>query len=168
MTPILLSDCRRYYAAPGPSDADRWHRLFDAASGRFLGRATYWSNRHTEARIAFEAGLGGVRATFGYPRFPRWFRRRWVEIDGREVWVEPVSALIRECGGEPLDVWKPDINAYVHAGFRAAAGQLRAIDDAMRARGWAFEARKPLADRGVECPHESRRWPKPRVELQWP
>jgi hypothetical protein len=46
--------------------------------GRYLDQSRYWSNHSTSTRIRFESGFGTVRALFSYPRFPSWFRRRWI------------------------------------------------------------------------------------------
>ncbi len=160
---ILRSDCGKYYAVPGPSEEDHWHRIYNA-SGAFLGRATYWSNRGTNTRIAFETGFGSLSATFSYPRYPSWFRRRWIKC--WDCKIEDAKHLIEEHGAEVLVCYKISLTCNHCFGFRASASQLATIDAAMSVAGWKFETRQRPGCWDIACPTKERNWPHYRIVLQ--
>jgi hypothetical protein len=135
----LRSECGRYLAE---RLSECWrYRLYDC-EGNALGESTFWSNCSTKTRIAFETGFGSIRAKFGYRRYPRWFRRRWVLVF--DIKIDELAAIVKQHGGVVLVGFKPDWNCWSHIGFRATSEQLRAIDEELTRRGaeWNGPPRK--------------------------
>ena len=158
----LRSECGRFFAERVPGD-NPWYNLFDR-DGKLLGQSTWWHNESTNSRIDFKTGFGEIKARFSYPRYPTWFRRRWVFID---IWIDELAVLARSFGCEVLVGYKPDINCYCHLGVRATAEQITKLDDELTRRGieWNGPPCKP-GQWDIDCP-SSARWPekKPKKEV---
>lgn len=151
----LRSECGRYFAELIPDGLGCHYRMFDAA-GVFIGESRHWSNRMTAGRTRFEIGFGGVRAVFGYPRFPRWFRRRWVEC--WDIDCEGLSRLVEKCGGEVLVCFKAGMNCWNQVGFRGTGEVAARVDKELRRRKLGFSSRQKPGMWGIDCPAEARGW----------
>lgn len=148
----IRSECGLYFAEKRGDDLR--YMLFDAA-GEPLGLSTFWSNRGTETRIAFATGFGAIEARFSYPRYPRWFRRRWVSCF--DVWIDELASLARSFGAEVLVGFKPDINCWSHLGVRVTPEQIRRLDEELTRRGveWNGPPKKP-GQWEIGCPSSAR------------
>ncbi len=132
----LLSECGNYFAERSSTD-HCCYQLYDRG-GKLLGRTGYWGNLLTSSRWRFKVSLlwgpdGQIlaqpdrhTAVFSGPRYPRWFRRRWVAC--WDLWIDALDALVKSQGCEVLVAFKPDINCFSHIGFRATAAQASQID----------------------------------------
>lgn len=161
----ILSECKRFFAERIGNDDNHVtsYRITDAETGEIVvDRTTYWSNRSTDARIGFETGSGPFGATFSYPRYPRWFRRRWVSCFDAKP--EEVCRVIHAHGGQVLDCFKPSLNCWVHVGFRAGSQSLRKVDAAMTANGWKWDARRKAGRWDVDCPADPEKAHKEVIE----
>lgn len=149
----IRSECGQYFAER-VSREHLWYRLYDQ-EGNFLVQTGYWGNLGTKTRVRFEIATGSVKAIFSRPRYPRWFRRRWVTC--WDMWVDELKTLVESFGCEVLDCWKPDINCWSHIGFRATAEQCRKVDEELTRRGvrWNGPPHKP-GQWDIQCPN---RWP---------
>ena len=127
------SECGRYFAER--VEGESWHRLYDQ-SGKFLGTASYWSNRSTATRIAFETGFDDVRAVFSRPRYPRNFRRRWVICF--DIWIDELAEIAKSCRCLVVTAWKPNINVWSHIGLMATAEQIKRFDQILEERKAEF------------------------------
>ena len=124
---ILKSDCGKYLAKRKPEFGTRYDLL--DANGNLLGETTWWATRSTKTQIAFEIGNGTFSATFSYPRYPTWFRRRWIECF--HIDCNSVSVIVEKAGGKVLRCYKPDWNCWIHLGFRGTRAIAQAVDNAM-------------------------------------
>lgn len=150
----LRSECGQYAVIPSPQyEGDgTTYRLF--RDGVEVGLTMWWSNRYTKSRIAFEVGCGEHKATFSYPRYPRWFHRRWVTcftISCQEVYDLAVAA-----GAKVLDCGKADMNCWICLGFRGTPAVRNAVDAALTARGVEWSPRKKPGMWDIVCPNKER------------
>ncbi len=88
---LLKSECGKYLLRQEP-DKTTGLEMLDA-DGTVLGKTTCWSNCFTTTHYRFLTGFGEYAATFQYPRYPKWFRRRWVKI--WKIDLEKLAKLIR-------------------------------------------------------------------------
>lgn len=152
MTRILVSDCGGYTA----EKSGTWYVL-RTTDGQFVCRTTYWANRSTSSRIAFECGTVDVRATFSYPRYPRWFKRRWIECF--DIDIAAAAELIESKGGVVLVAFKPGFCVWNHLGFWATPNVSRDIDESLSLKGLEFFGPSGKRSRGgfnIECPEPAR------------
>lgn len=151
----LISDCGQFQAERIPNEFGTKYRMFDA-SGEFLFETTWWSNRTTDTRIAFETGSGDVSATFGYVRYPKWFHRRWVLCF--DVYIDELKAMAESVGADVLVAFKPDWNCWSHLGFRAKPSVAKALDQKLKEKGAEFyrTERKGKGLHSIECPMKAR------------
>lgn len=150
---VFTSDCGRYLAVRS-GDELRFD-IHDARTGKLLCVSTFWSNRSTGTRLAFEAGSGDFGATFSCPRRPRWFYCRWV--DCFKIELGKLAKLAERCGAQVVVGYKPDMNCWNHLGLRATPESMRALDAELRKRKIEFFNR--IGKHGawdIECPIKER------------
>ena len=153
---LLKSDCGNYLARSNQK-SETGYTLMDACGG-VLGDTTWWINRSTTSRIAFEVGFGEIRATFSYPRYPSWFRRRWIECFHTDC--ATVAGIVAASGGVVITCRKPDWNCWIHLGYRGTAKISQSVDAGLAAVPSVKMASRKQRGSGmldIECPF-SERW----------
>jgi len=154
----LTSECGQYLAEKIADGLGTSFLLFSAANGERLGQNSWWSNRYTNTRVAFEIGNDRVKsAIFSYVRYPRWFHRRWPECWNTNA--DQLKELVEGCGGKVLNVFKPGMCCWYTISFRGSDGVRRAVDAELRKRNIGFETRQAKGGWGVECPDSERTKP---------
>lgn len=151
----LKSECGQYVLGERLEKNTLYFRLY-RADGSYCSATSYWSNLMTTNRIRFEVGNPalGFKAIFSYPRYPRWFCRRWTscfDIDIREL-----AKIVEKCGGKVLVGYKPNMNCWNHIGFRGTSDCVRAVDAALAKRKIKFSTRRKPGMFDIECPDKMR------------
>jgi len=150
---LIRSECGRYLTERSVA-INEWRAIY-AADGTLLGKTTYWSSRYTDSRIGFECGFGKLSVNFSYPRYPKWFRRRWVLCF--DLSIEDLSALVERLGCKVIVGFKVGMTVWSSIGFRATSKQLRAVDAELNRLGVKWNG--PPARGGqweIECPRNAK------------